>query len=359
MKTGPSRYVGAGDRPIFIGACPRSGTTLLRTMLNTHPDIAIPRETKIVPILWEHRARWQRLDEESERERLAQTIADTSWTRADRFGTPIDELVKRLVDAPPTLGSIFGTCFQLYAESTGKWRWGDKRPMYARYMDAVFSLFPDAQFINCIRDPRASVASMRKIGWYDGQVAPGLDLWERSVRAVEPWRSVLHADQLLDLRYEDLVGEPEATLSGLADYLTLSQESVPVMLTYQDNVDETAMRYHSRLSEPITTDTVHAWEEILSADEVALVEQVAGPWMDAFGYERSATGARPSTALLEAYQRRHREIAKERREMEIEEFKRLFICRQPVAARLTTAQQRVTGRPDLPPFWKRHIGKPR
>jgi len=359
VKRGPSRYVGAGDRPIFIGACPRSGTTLLRTMLNTHPDIAIPRETKFVPILWEHRAEWRGLDSESVRERLARTIAETSWTRADRFATPMDELVKRLVDAPPTLGSMFGTCFQLYAEATGKWRWGDKRPMYARYMDGVFSLFPDAQFINCIRDPRASMASMRKIGWYDGKVAPGLDLWERSVRAVDPWRRVLHADQLIDLRYEDLVGAPESALSTLADYLTLSQDSVPAMLNYQDNVDETSMRYHSRLSEPITTDTVRSWEETLTADEVALVEHVAGPWMDAFGYERTAAGARPSAALLEDYQQRRREVATVRRELEIEEFKRMFICREPVAARLTAAQQRVTGRPDLPPFWKRHLGKPR
>jgi hypothetical protein len=47
---------------------------------------------------------------------------------------------------------------------TWKQRWGDKRPMHARYLDAVFSFFPDTQFVNIVRDPRAAVASMRKLG---------------------------------------------------------------------------------------------------------------------------------------------------------------------------------------------------
>jgi hypothetical protein len=36
--------------------------------------------------------------------------------------------------------------------------------MHARYLDAVFSFFPDTQFVNIVRDPRAAVASMRKLG---------------------------------------------------------------------------------------------------------------------------------------------------------------------------------------------------
>jgi hypothetical protein len=77
--------------------------------------------------------------------------------------------------------------------------------MYARYLDAVFSFFPDTQFVNIVRDPRAAVASMRKLGWFEGHIAPGVGLWDRSLRAVEPWRDSLYDDQFYDLRYEDLV----------------------------------------------------------------------------------------------------------------------------------------------------------
>jgi Sulfotransferase family len=359
VKAGGSVYTGYDDRPIFIGACPRSGTTLLRSMLNTHPSVAIPRETRFLPAVWENRARWRDLDDTETRSRLAMLITDLSWTRADRLDTPIDELVKRLMAAPPTLGSILGTCFESYAQATGKRRWGDKRPMYARYLDGVFSLFPDAQFVNVIRDPRASVASMRKLNWFGGAIGPGLDLWERSVRAVDPWRDVLHSDQFTDVRYEDLVADPTTLLTGLAQFLGLSADSVPVMLTFHEHVDETVTRYHSRLSEPISTDSVRAWEDTLDPDEIALIEHVTGRWMDRFGYDRVAHGRRPSPEILTSYDTCRRDIAYQRFKIEIEELKRVVIYRQDVSARLTSGQLDHPGRIAMPRFRQRHLGKPR
>lgn len=354
-----SVYAAGTDRPIFIGACPRSGTTLLRTMLNSHPEIAIPRETRFLPSIWEDRTRWRGLDDPARRERLAKLIIEANWTRTARLETPRAEAVQRLVAAPPTLGSIIGTCFVLYAESTGKKRWGDKRPMYSRYLDAIFSMFPDAQFINMIRDPRAAVASMRKLGWFDSDLAPALDLWERSLRAVAPWRRLLHGDQYLDIRYEDLVTDPAALMSQIATFVGVPAESVPMMLSYHEHVDETAMRYHARLNEPISTDSVRAWEDVLDPDEVALIEHVAEPWMHQFGYEPSANGRRPSRESLEHFRQCQRVTARERRRTEIEELKRLVVCRDPVAARLTSGQQRISARPQLVRFRQRHIGKPR
>jgi hypothetical protein len=357
-RAGDSPYVACTDRPIFIGACPRSGTTLLRTMLNTHPQIAIPRETRFLPYLWDNRERWRDLDERANRNRLAKQIARRDWTRADRLETPRPAMVSRLTAAPPTLGSVVGTCFVMYAEATGKQRWGDKRPMYSRYLDAIFSMFPDAQFVNIIRDPRASVASMRKLGWFHGEIAPGLELWERSLRAVEPWRKVLHHDQYLDLRYEDLVTDPVDLLTGVSSYLGLSPDTIPTMLAYHEHVDETATRYHARLREPVSTDSVRTWDAVLDADEVALIEQVVGSWMDRFGYERVATGRRAPAALVESYEHRRQRARRERMRIELDELKRLVRYRDPVAARLTSGQREIGKRVAMPLFRRRHIGKP-
>jgi hypothetical protein len=351
-------FTDADDRPIFIGGCPRSGTTLLRTMLNTHPDIAIPRETRIVPYVWDNRSRWRDLDDVAVREQLVGVIGEVEWTRADRFETPMDELNKRLMAAPPTLGSILGTCFVLYAEATGKRRWGDKRPMYARYLDAVFSLFPDAQYINVVRDPRGSIASMRKIGWYDGRVAPALDLCLRSLHAVDPWRKALRSDQYFDLRYEDLVVDPEQALTRLAAFLKLSPESVSVMLTYHEHVDETSTRYHPHLTEPINDEQVSTWRDDLDDGEINFIEQETAHYLDQFGYERVTAGAHPST-LVEDYETYRREIADQRRLIEREEMKRRVVYRQPVAARLTSGEQLPKARSAMPPFRQRHLGKPR
>ena len=354
-----SRFAGADDRPVFIGACPRSGTTLLRTMLNAHPDLAIPRETRFLPVIWEARPRFGDLAEAANRRKLGRAIFRKGWTGARRLGVDPAVGIERLVAAPPTLGSLLGTCFQLYAETTGKSRWGDKRPMYARYLDAIFAMFPDAQFINVVRDPRAAVASMRKLEWFDGDIAPAVELWERSLRAVEPWRRRLRADQYVDIRYEDLVSDPAAALDRVTGFLGLASDGLDTMLSYHEAVDETATRYHWRLTQPPTTAAVRSWETALAPGEIAFVEKVTGQLMDGFGYDRSRAGG-PVPAELE---RRHAacaaDIARQRRELEREELKRLFIYRYPVRAQLTSGQRSGIRGPRMPPFWQRHVGKPR
>jgi hypothetical protein len=357
-RSSSSPFAGAPDRPIFIGASPRSGTTLLRTMLNTHPDIAIPRETRFLPYVWENRKRFGDLSVQANRRRLAKVIFMAQWTRADRLDTPVDAAVDRLIAGPPTLGSLLGTCFEMYADAHGKKRWGDKRPMYARYLDAIFAMFPDAQFINVVRDPRASVASMRKLGWFDKQVAPGLDLWDRSLRAVEPWRSRLCPDQYVDVRYEDLVSRPEEALASVAEFLGIAADDVAVMLTYHENVDETAKKYHSRLSLPPTTDRIRSWEESLEPGEVAFIERTAARHMERFGYEPTQAGP-VSRELVRAHREHRRAIALKRYRIELRELKRVFDYHQPVAAQLTTGQRSGVHGPRQPWFWARHIGKPR
>ena len=353
-----SPYAEATDRPVFIGACPRSGTTLLRTMLNTHPDLALPRETKHLLAMWERRKQWRGLDQRRKRHRLAKAIYDAEWTRADRLRTTRDQAMATFDEVPPTLGSLLGSTLALYADATGKKRWGDKRPMYARYLDAVFAMFPDAQYVNVVRDPRASVASMRKLGWFDGEVAPALDLWLRSVDSVEPWRRRLRSDQLLDVQYEDFVADPETGLMRITSFLGLSADAIPEMLKYYETNDETAEKYHWRLNQPVTTDTLRAWETVLDPGEVALIETVTSDRMDRLGYDRS-TDAKPPAALSRSYRARRRLVLKWRRRIELSELRRMIDYREPVMARLTTGQRDIGVKTPMPPFWQRHVGKPR
>jgi hypothetical protein len=352
-----SPYAGAPDRPVFIGACPRSGTTLLRTMLNNHPALAIPRETRHLPYVWDIRSRFADLGDNETKEALATQIARRKWTRADRFGLPRKKLWQRLVDAPPTLGSVLGTGYLVYAEQTGKPRWGDKRPMYARYLDAIYALFPDAQFINVVRDPRGSAASIRKVGWYDGQVGPGVELWERSVASVDPWRSRLAPDQLIDVRYEDLVADPKAELTRITTFLGIDAD-VDTMLTFYEEVDETSEKFHSKLAEPVSTASVDAWQQSLDDTEVALVESIVGPLMDRFGYERRARGIAVPVELHRSYDAQRAKRDRERLPLLREERRLRFRRRRPVAARLTTGQ--LAGhKPMRPPKLRaRVMGRP-
>lgn len=334
----PSPYAGRPDRPVFVGGCPRSGTTLLRTMLNCHPDLAIPHETRFLIKGWERRRAFGDLADAENRRSVGRWIAGRPKSRLKRLGVGEDELITRLEAAPPTIGSVLGTCFLLYAERQGKVRWGDKRPSHAQHLDAIFAMFPDAQFVNVVRDPRATVASVRKIGWYGGDLVAGTDLWERSIRAVDRWRPRLAPDQLFELQYEELVAEPRESLERVADFLGLAREHVDDMLLFHEKSDVPKDRtFHPRVSTPVTTEAVRAWEDVLTAEEAAFVEHVLAAEMRRYGYPPSAGAARVPDEMLHRLRKLRRQRALERLRRRIVQARVRVMYRQPVPARLEAA----------------------
>src|SRR6187551_3800317 len=102
QSTELSEFAALPDRPVMIGGCPRSGTTLLRTMLHAHPELAIPRETRFVLESWGRRRKFGDLREEANRRRLARWIFMREKTDANRLGLDPEAAVERLVAAAPT-----------------------------------------------------------------------------------------------------------------------------------------------------------------------------------------------------------------------------------------------------------------
>ena len=334
-----SVFAGAEDRPVFVGACPRSGTTLLRTMLNSHPDLALPLETRFLMEAWSARTRFGDLSDEGRRRELARWIFRSQRTRWRRLGVERRAAITRLVAAPPTIGSLLGTCFVMYAEGQGKPRWGDKRPMYDQHLDAIFAMFPDAQFVHLVRDPRAAAASIRRAGWGGGGVVAPTELWGRSLRAVDVWRRRLASDQLLEIRYEDLVTEPRATLQGVCGFLGLATDGVDRMLAFHEGPDVPRAKHHWQVSRPVTAASLRGWQSALSAPEVAFVERALGAQMRRYGYQPEAAGTRvPKDLWREFLRRRCKRTAITARDASREAMRRLAY-RQPTAARLTSGQR--------------------
>jgi hypothetical protein len=332
-----SEFAGLPDRPVIIGGCPRSGTTLLRTMLHCHPELAIPRETRFVIEAWDRRKRFGDLHDADNRRRLARWIFAREKSDADRFGLDPDAAVERLVAAPPTLGSLLAMCFVMYAEKDGKARWGDKRPKYAARMTAVWDLFPSAHFVNVVRDPRACVASMRALGWYDGRIAPAVELWERSLNTVNDWRPKLAADQLLEVRYEDLVADPEAILGRVASFCGLDAggDAMGRMLAYHRREEVRSERYHANVARPLDPSRVSSWSNALDGGEVAFVEAATGALMKQCGYEPVAGGTSAPQELLRELERCRKRTAAARWKLAwSDRVRKVLTHRQPLAAEL-------------------------
>ncbi|MCA2213707.1 sulfotransferase family protein [Jidongwangia harbinensis] len=281
----------AGDRPIIVAGCARSGTTMLQLMLHAHPRIAIPPETRFVLTGYQRRREFGDLRDPARRNALARWIVDRPEHRFADLGLDPDRVAARITAGPGTLGSAFGTVFAAYAERFDKPRWGDKRPAYLQNLDVVRRLFPDAQIINVVRDGRDCVASLKEMSWHTQGLHATIAAWARAVDDARSAARRLDATQWHQLRYEDLVADPPTELAAVCAFL--GEDYDPAM-TEPAAVADVAVpgfkTWHRRTHAPVTTQRIRSWERRLSADEIALCEAALGSRLAECGYDLS--GAR-------------------------------------------------------------------
>ena len=177
--------------PIFIVGCQRSGTTLLRLMLDSHPAISCGPETRFLGDL--------------------EKVTGEHWDRMSLYGFPREEWLRRIA-------AFFDSVHTDYARRRGKQRWADKTPRYALTLDFIDELFPDALIVHALRDGRDVVASHRDRWGYFSAVR-AVEKWPRYVRTVRAKGAAVGPARYHEIRYEELVHRPEATLRGRLDFL--------------------------------------------------------------------------------------------------------------------------------------------
>jgi hypothetical protein len=289
------------DRPVIVVGCPRSGTTMLQLMLHAHPRIAIPPETRFVLNVYRERRDFGDLSVPANRRALARRIVEHQETRFCDLGLDTEDVVERITAGPGTLGSALGTVFQQYAARFGKPRWGDKRPAYLHNIDILLRLFPDAQFINIVRDGRDCVASLKEMSWHRKDIYATVAAWARAVDDARRAARRLGPRQWHEVRYEDLVADPHGRLAAMCAYL--GEEYHPAMAE-PSAVAQVAVpsfkTWHALTHAPVTTQRVQSWQTRLDPEEIALCEAALGSRLVASGYELSGR-VRPAPAELLRY----------------------------------------------------------
>lgn len=246
--------------PVFVVGSMRSGSTMLRLILDSHPSIAMPAETGFMGGLlamkripnWNFGKDWyQRL----------------GWTEEE-----IDELLR----------TFYTGIFERYAEAQGKARWGDKTPFHTAHMLAMGQVFPDAVFVGIVRHPGAVAASLTKRFHYTFRNA--LSYWEAT--NLDMVRGAVGLGERFTLcRYEDLVEVGEPVMRALTGFL--DEPWAPQMLEHhrvqQAKGAPRAAEGSTITSEPIDPRRAVAWgETLLTADRDAL-RDVSG-LAEFFGY---------------------------------------------------------------------------
>jgi len=265
--------------PVIVLGVSRSGTTLLKAMLDAHSQLAIPSESYFLTQLWD------RHGAQPERDAFVEDLARLERVR--EWGVDPED-VRASLPERPTFAEAIQSIYQLYAESKGKPRFGDKTPLYMQRLDVLERAFPDARYVHIVRDGRDAALSMlamtrkprfnlsRPRGVGDFACA-----WQREVRAA---RSFGRRRKYLELRYEDLVEQPESRLREVCAFLGLEYE--PGMLEYHRREDPSLYADHPRLAQPPVRDA-RSWRKEMRPADAALFEAIAGELLTELGYERA------------------------------------------------------------------------
>jgi hypothetical protein len=289
----------------FIAGAAKSGTTLLVSLLDSHPELLVmPQDTAYFPtVLTKYRDRGRRAQ--------VDYLTKESWTnvlfgfqamrgRQDYAEFPkkrfLETFERVAFDPANEKRDLLVLMMEAYAEVVGVprdqvKRWVEKTPANRNHVPEIFSRFPKAKLLLTMRDPRALLAA---------QIA--LERTRKTKRfsvyyVIAHWRTAAKlAKRIRDQKvpglvviYEDLALDPKMSMQKVCDYLEIDFD--PEVVLNPTKVGRSWAGNSAagvRFSE-ISTEPVTRWHGELSEDEIGWVERHCSDLMREFGYEPRLT----------------------------------------------------------------------
>ena len=298
---------------IFIVGVSRSGTTLMRRILDKHSRIGIATENHYLGHLlaWEGARHYFRrvgdLHDDAAVGDLVELIYSGELQRRSRLRelspywrwltdkVPRDDIEAYLLASDRSERGIFEAFLRIYADRRGKAVIGEKTPAHLAYVETLLEWFPDGRVVHCMRDPRGIyVSELRRrrehaVAFPYRQLALVPPLLERFVllQVVWAWAGAVHRHRALRrrnperygmVRFEDLVAEPTETLAELCTFLGVT----PEQRMLEQKVTSKGARVGSVGFDAGASDR---WREHIGAGAKSANEKLLGRRLVEMGYE--------------------------------------------------------------------------
>ncbi len=277
----------------FILGRPRSGTTLLRTLLDVHPNVLIPLENSgMIHLYFKYRnlSHW-------DTDKLNELLSDFLELNSVKNWNIDREGIKHLFENISNRKLLFQEIIQLlYFNFQSEFAkeeircLGDKSPINSLYSAKLSQVFPEARFIHLVRDYRDNLASMSKHDIFSPSSTAILMQWKKSVNQINQLAEI-YPHKFLLVKYEDLVSNPKGTYETICEFLEVKY--IPALLDPEFRKSAIQNLYTSsfidqwqpNLSGKISTSHIEKWKVELSADSVKKADYIAGKTGQRLNYE--------------------------------------------------------------------------
>lgn len=265
---------------------PRSGTTLLATILNASPDLAISPETDYFPNFWRPCERRHCLSTPpGQRAFVRHWLASPGVSRLSLPRHVLENIRSVLSSQMPDHAAILGTTLAGYASLRRKIRWGEKTPAHVYYVSIIQTMFPTAKIVHIVRDPRDISLSLQKVPWNTGNLVQHIRDWKRCISI-----DVYDFDRYQLVRYEDILTQPEPSVKVIADFLGIRYTSDMLHPERgRDRVfDGTEEPWKAKASRALDPHNAHKWRRLMGDADRRLVATLAGPELVELRYEANS-----------------------------------------------------------------------
>lgn len=278
------------ELPIFfIVGRGRSGSTLLRSLFDAHPNVIIPLESRFVQFLYykyASKTTWTPEDALVILQDLQQSFEPPELNHdnlKEQFNTYASEL------------SLDSICKLIYLNTHTVFSKeeikiiGDKNPRYTFFIPQLLKLFPNAKFIHLVRDYRGNIVTIQRAAntiKESGNTYFAIGRWKLYNKFILKYKKKF-PDRFCTIRFEDLITNPEKEMTSLCSFLSIDFKKE--ILNFQSKIndyysDENFNRLHGSLKKPFDRSKIGEWKKILPKEKSIRSEILVGNFAKKFEY---------------------------------------------------------------------------
>lgn len=284
--------------PIFIIGTERSGSNLLRLILNAHSEIAVPHPPHVMSYFGPLEKYYGNLSRELNFRRLVRDVITHLRSHIHPWEVDIDEETLVRTASPRDLFGIYVALYEQFMKAMGKQHWGCKSTFMIHHVKRILACYPGAKLIWLVRDPRDVALSSRFSVFNPYHPYYTAQLWARQQELGLELEATCRPANLLRVHYEALITKPQETVERICRFIGVSFEQAMLRFfeTPQARMSASLAQDWRNTAVPILSDNANKFLSRMSAQDITIIEAMAGETMQKLNYQKVCvqTSANPA-----------------------------------------------------------------